>query len=502
MISAVTGAKAQDTYEAINLSNTSTNGTARSMAFGGALGSIGGDFGSASVNPAGMGVYRSSELTFTPTLRINSSNTQAFGTETSDGNTRFNVANFGLVFTDAPKGKRYERRKWKTVTFGFGLNKTADYNRNFSYNATTQNNSITNIFALMANNNPSSATGNFASSDPANLAYNTYAINDSIKSGGTVFSSALPSSAVTNQNLSVLERGRISEWVLSLAGNYREKLMLGATLGLPGFRYTYNSTYNEGLSGSVSSNPYNFKSLTYTENLTLKGNGANLKLGAIFKLDNSFRIGAAFHTPTIYAIEDQYTPGMYSEIGGRLNEATTNNGFVASGVFNYQFVTPWRSILSASYILKGKGFLTADFEYVGYNSMQYLYPVDDGTGYSYATEQSAKNSLLRNMYQNTSNIRIGGELILTKYIMARAGFSMYGNPYKQSSYGQRTNASVGLGFRDEYFFLDFAYLYTYYQQGFQTYLPISDFAATLSGAPAASTTYAMNTFALTVGFKF
>ena len=110
--------RAQDMGEAYNLSNLEVQGTARSMGFGNALGSIGGDFSSLSVNPAGIGIYRSSELTVTPTLRFNNASSDYISNTTSDNNTRFNFNNFGLVLTSAPKGKRYERHAWKAVSFG------------------------------------------------------------------------------------------------------------------------------------------------------------------------------------------------------------------------------------------------------------------------------------------------------------------------------------------------------------------------------------------------
>ena len=47
--------QAQDAVGAFTLSNLTTYGTARSIGFGGALGSIGGDFSCLSVNPAGIG---------------------------------------------------------------------------------------------------------------------------------------------------------------------------------------------------------------------------------------------------------------------------------------------------------------------------------------------------------------------------------------------------------------------------------------------------------------
>ena len=104
------GASAQDITEAYNLSNTTVQGTARSMGFGNALGSVGGDFSSVSVNPAGLGVYRSSELSFTPSLRMNGASSQYSGTTTTDNNAHFNINSFGLVFTNAPMSAEHGRQ--------------------------------------------------------------------------------------------------------------------------------------------------------------------------------------------------------------------------------------------------------------------------------------------------------------------------------------------------------------------------------------------------------
>ena len=41
-------------------------GTARNMAIGGAMGSLGGDLTAAHVNPAGLGFYKTSELVLSP----------------------------------------------------------------------------------------------------------------------------------------------------------------------------------------------------------------------------------------------------------------------------------------------------------------------------------------------------------------------------------------------------------------------------------------------------
>ena len=51
------------------------NGTARSLAIGGAMGSLGGDINAIFVNPAGLGNYKTGEFVFTPGFLMNSNKT-------------------------------------------------------------------------------------------------------------------------------------------------------------------------------------------------------------------------------------------------------------------------------------------------------------------------------------------------------------------------------------------------------------------------------------------
>ena len=57
---------AQDLADALRYSWFQVNGTARAGAMGNAFGALGGDFTSVSINPAGIGLYRSGELALTP----------------------------------------------------------------------------------------------------------------------------------------------------------------------------------------------------------------------------------------------------------------------------------------------------------------------------------------------------------------------------------------------------------------------------------------------------
>src|SRR5690606_21080328 len=123
---------------------------------------------------------------------------------------------------------------------------------------------------------------------PAGLGFNTYLIDTF---NGQLYTN-VPYKTGISQSRMVKERGGINEIVISLGGNYQEKLMLGATLGLPSARYTRESDFIER---DISNNNDNdFDNSVYKETLTTSGLGVNLKLGFIYKPVDQFRVGVAF----------------------------------------------------------------------------------------------------------------------------------------------------------------------------------------------------------------
>lgn len=497
-------AHAQSVNDAYTLSNLTVQGTARSMGFGNALGSIGGDFSSISVNPAGLGIYRTSEIMVTPGLRLNSSGTEYLGTVSDVTATRFNFNNYGIVFTDAAKGKRYEKRKWKSVAFAIGTNRVADLNRSYSMTGNNYTSTAGHVFEADANLYPGDATSTDVKSVPAYIGYQAYLINPI---GRDSFATIIPYKGGVRQTKKVQEQGRINETVIALGANYQEQLMLGATIGIPTIRYNVTSSYSETLApGNNEPNPESFTSFRLDQAIAVKGNGINLKLGAIFRANDNVRIGAAFHTPSYYVLTDNYSPGITSVVGNQTYELNTANGGLATNTFNYQFVTPWRGILSGSYIMKGVGFITLDYEYIGYNSMGYIYPPDDGQGVSYAQVQYDMNQSIASTYQNTSNVRVGAEALVTKYFMARLGLGYYGNPYKVTGLnGQRIDIGGGIGFRDKDFFVDLALVHSMYQAENVPYSVDYNFIYSTPATPvipSAKSDFGLNNVAFTVGLKF
>ena len=69
-----TNLNAQNDIDAIRYSNRKFGSTAKSMAIGGAVGSLGADVSCASVNPAGLAQYQTSEFSFSLGFNLNNNN--------------------------------------------------------------------------------------------------------------------------------------------------------------------------------------------------------------------------------------------------------------------------------------------------------------------------------------------------------------------------------------------------------------------------------------------
>jgi len=482
-------AMAQDQSDALRYSFLSPQGTARSLGFGSALGSVGGDFATLSVNPAGIGIYRRSEAMVTPTLRFGNSEGQYLNGNMDDARTAFNFSNLGIVFTRAEKGRRYEKSKWKTVSFAVGINRMADFNRNYSYGGDMRtsagvNNSFSELFVNDANQYPLDVDVN---GTLGYLGWQSYLVNNDSMGFYSLASSAIG----LRQLRSVSEKGGISEIVVSLGGNYQEKIMIGATLGLPSVRYTRDAFFQEtDLSGNGNDD---FGSFRYSESLRTTGLGVNLKLGVIYKPADAFRLGVAIHTPTWFALNDEFNESLTANTEGYQGVVTVQND---PRTFNYNLTTPWRGIISGTAMLGQYGFISADYEYVDYKSVRYRFSNE------FRDEQTVRNSILKNTFQGASNIRIGIEGRMDNFF-ARGGFGYYGNPYQSSaSKHNRMDFSLGLGLRNERAFIDLAFVHSRLEQTEIPYsIPASTFYPAGLVAPTAKLDHKMNTIALTLGIK-
>ena len=116
----------QNDYEAYLFSQNDPVGTARYMGAGRAFGAVGGDFSALISNPAAIGLYKKSEVSFTPmSLSILQNDATYYGNMRSSKKMKYAVPQVGMVLSTSINR---ENSNWRYWHFGFGYNRLKDYN--------------------------------------------------------------------------------------------------------------------------------------------------------------------------------------------------------------------------------------------------------------------------------------------------------------------------------------------------------------------------------------
>ena len=134
---------AQTADDALNLAQEYYEGTARSMALGNAFTALGGDLGGLAINPASSGVFRCSQISFTPGLTTSRSNVSYLGNGTTTRNTALTVSNLGTVLT-------FDTGNYSGLlnfNFGFVYNKKNNFRSAMRAYGTTDNSSMLSSIA-------------------------------------------------------------------------------------------------------------------------------------------------------------------------------------------------------------------------------------------------------------------------------------------------------------------------------------------------------------------
>ena len=436
----------QNETDALRYSQLFPGGTARFTAMGGAFGALGGDFSSLSINPAGIGIFRSSEITITPALNYSQVKTSYFNSHNEDMKYNFNLNNLGAVFT-FPTGRPGEEGGWQYVNIGLGINRHNNFNNRWIARGFNPNNSfMTSILEEATAQGSVDRLNDFSSG----LAWDTWLLGKDDVEG---FFVDMPDGRVT-QHLETNSSGSIREFLLTLGANYNDRLYLGATVGFPSVKYEEEKVYTEKDSEGLNES---FNALTYTNSLETSGTGYNFKLGAIIRVTDFLRLGGAFHTPTFFELKDKYRATMRSDMN-----LPDYNDFARSpeGRFKYEINTPLKAIGSVGLVFGNMGMINIDYEYIDYTkarlrSSEYLF--------------SDENDMIRAAFTEQHNVRIGGEMRLDPLIL-RAGYAYYSSPYRSGvNDDQRSIISAGFGIREGNYSLDFAYSYTFFSDDYSMY---------------------------------
>lgn len=457
--------QAQDLLDALRYSNIQVSGTARAGAMGNAFGALGGDFTSISINPAGLGVYRSSELTVTPKFTYGRTEGNYMNTLMEDTKYNFSLNNLSYV-TTIPTASRSDVGLI-SVNLGIGYNRLKDFNSNSLFGASGVKSSFlddpienangedpnagwSDYYEELAYYNPDTETGAdlMYYDDDAGLWRSDIQMNP--------FDENVENYPVS-QRKSISRSGSIDEYSFAVGLNFNHKIYLGATLGVTDIYYRESSTYEEWDEGDIP----NFESMEFDSYLRTTGTGYNFKFGLIYKPINEVRLGASLHTPTFYDLHDFFHTEMYSRNNFEEAGVVDDSGFSPLNNYDYQLQTPLRATFSGAFIIAKKGLISIDYEYVDYSSAKLR---RGGDGYGFAPE----NQEIKGAYKSVGNIRVGGELRATNNLSLRAGYEYYPTAYKSTSLGNdqfKSNDelsvySAGFGYRFGSFTFDLAYRMT------------------------------------------
>lgn len=456
------GASAQNDVDAMRYSRLGIGGTARFVSMGGAFGALGADASVSSYNPAGLAIYRKGDMNFSVGLLSNNNNASVYNGATSINRFNLKFDNFGFVGTVAPKNDPDSRH-----VFAFTINQVQNFNNAVRFNGYTNSSSIAKDMLLLAKKYQSPQPNIAANLDPTyeGMGFNTYLLDTAY---GQFFSYVDIKRAV-KQTRDIVTTGRVNDMNVSYAYSHKDKFYFGASLGFPQLNYTSNTkhfeyddrdsmrivvnqtdTFDTYIESPLDYTQGGFKQLSYEEYFKTTGTGFNLKLGGIVRLSDAVRIGAYYHTPTVYWLQDSYYSKMSVTFDRNPSLPYDITEPEDGGFFKYRIVTPARYSANLGLVIQKLMLIGIDYEYVNYAGAR-LYSDD-------LADFEGSNALIKSVYKGGHNIRAGAELNV-KPFMIRLGYVMQGNAYGDvfSGDGVRNIVSGGVGYRSKSgFYLDFS----------------------------------------------
>lgn len=469
---------AQVYTEMLHYAMTQVDGSGRTVGAGGALGALGADIGALSINPAGLGRYHRSELVFA--IGWDGTHTSSlFGATKESINKSFmSLPAMGIVFAG-----RTRQSDWKALNVSVTYNRQTNYNRRFFFEGDASG-SLIDKFVDDARGVDPNDLDNYTTG----LAYDVFAIyDDNHDLNYESDFSGVTDSFYHSQD--ILERGSMGELGIALASNYKDRLYIGMSFGIPVLSYKVDKTYQER--DDHNTIQY-FDRLRFDENVTTSGSGFNVKLGLIYRVSKMLHIGMALHSPTWLDLSDSYNNTMLYQYTDGAGEHSNEKTPEESGAFDYRVRTPWRAILSGGVVIGRRAFWGVDIGLVNYASSEFDLTRELQSQETRDLERDLNRQISKNFRQAT-NFRTGGEYRY-KTFRFRAGIGLYGSALADDDSFSKVY-SLGVGYRVKNFFADLAWRSNAYAEGY------APFSGDYLKPTAALINTKHHTVSLTVGIK-
>lgn len=487
-LSLAAGAYAQSAVDAYQLSPSDFRGTARFMSMGGAFTALGGDISTLNQNPAGIGIYRKSEIGITLDINMAKTDITAGLSKYSEDKTRAYCNNFGYV-----GAINLDSDIMRTFNWGVSYSRVASFDRTYRAgmrgNYVPISNSVTNYIASFTNQ-PASVY----EYDKANkynpyydgngdwlsiLAYQGFLISNN---GNSTYNGLWGDKTTGGMSTIVREKGYVDEYSIDFGGNVSDIVYWGVGFGITDIRYTQSTDFQENLKDArIPNESTGYKigdgTITLGNDKLVTGSGFNFKTGLIIKPINELRLGIAVHTPTYYKLSQDFRGYATYNYPGFYNPTTVET---EAGYFDWKLQTPWKLMFGVAGVVGGRAILSADYEYAAYNKMEIS---DRDDMYDYSLE----NQDIENIYKPQHTFRIGAEYRVTPEFSVRAGYNHQSSAVEKDLYNANievatsgTNPAytldnttqyitLGLGYRYKAFYADLAYVHKDRESSYNTF---------------------------------
>jgi len=466
----------QTEFDVVKYLEPNISGSARYSSMAGAFGALGGDPSAIKDNPAGLGIFRSSEISGSLGLLTNNINSKWLGVNTDENSSSFspnNVAYILSVATNSGKKTGLQRSNW-----GFNYNKLNSFNRDVRINGGSTTSSLSHYLGYFSgsisgddlyfrNNSTYDPYNNTKASWLSVLAANADFILGGEDQDGKYWGSFLKANETLTPSYNLIEQGNFSQYAFSWSGNFSNRIFLGASLNLYSLDYSAEAYYTE---------KYQTDKVSLGNYYSSEATGAGLKLGTIVVPVDYLRFGLSMQTPVLYSIKDYNNAEIYYN-GSKI-------GYTPNAESDFKIMTPITYNFSAAFLMGNSGVIGIEYETAD-NSQSELLDLDENnnlTGKNFREENDSINSL----FKSRSMLKLGFEYKLNSNISIRAGYAI-ADPVTSDKMNKymipntvRTDPEYfikkgaeyitgGIGYRESNWYVDLAVVHKKFEENFNPY---------------------------------
>ncbi len=392
VLSAVFNVHGQDL---LRFSERDQSGTARYVGLAGAMTAVGGDPSAVLDNPAGLGIYRKVEVSFTFNEMLDYTRQNGTGNR-QDFRSAFMLPQTSLIIA---LGANNAYNKLKFCNFMLSFNRLKTFNRT-SYASAASYGSVVDIAVEQADGlNWSRMNTRTGWNDPAVgwlslLSYGAYLMDpDEHCWPDTTHWKRADIVQPTRYGVRIDESGYLDEFNLNWAGNIDNRLYIGAGLAVRMLSYAKAYTYTEDYRLN--------RGADLCANLSQTGVGVHGSVGVMYHPVKMLRLGLSFHTPAIMTVTTKTNGWMnqVTETGARID--TT---YMASEYYSatHRLSLPLRTTVGAAVLFGHGGLLSVEYDYRHWKNTEDVHTLKFGAeavlvnnlfmDFGYACESSFRKS--------------------------------------------------------------------------------------------------------------